>query len=277
MNHLVSVVIPFFNEERYLRKTVECIVDQTCRDMEILLVDDGSTDSSAEIARRFQDQRIRIVSNGRTLGRPASRNIGIEEATGEFVTFMDADDECDATRIEKQLNTLLHSGENTVCGTWIRIKDGDRETIKRLPIEHDDIAAGFRRQHNRTTFVGATMMCRRLLLKQFKFREQFKYFEDWDLLARLYESSAVRFTNIPEPLYSYIIRAKSTRHSEDWYDYNIFARNCQDRRNKRLREFDSLEDFRIYLRTNVLARLYYVGLKSMIRLKRGTNRKAIIS
>lgn len=268
MSRLVTVIIPFFNEEAFIQRSVQCIIDQTYRQLDILLVNDCSTDDSLERLRRIKDRRIRIISNITTMGVSISRNIGIEQAKGDYVACMDADDECDSTRIEKQLGVLLRSTPNTVCGTWTKFIESGKHTIKRLPTEHADIIKGFRRRYNRVTFVSATLMCRKALLRQFKYRERFKYFEDWDLLLRLYESGSVVFRNVAEPLYSYIVRDKSTKYRTDWYDYNVFARNCQHRRRHGQPEFESIEEFARHLKINVFANAYYEGLKSLIRLKR---------
>jgi glycosyltransferase involved in cell wall biosynthesis len=268
MEPLVTVIIPFYNEEKYIEKSVSCIINQTYKNLEILLIDDGSSDNSLEKVKKINDNRIKIISLEKNIGRAAARNIGIEEAKGEFVTLMDADDECDKYRIEKQLETIIKNGENTVCGTWIKIIVNKKEILKKLPINHNEIIKGFNRQFNRVTIVAGTIMASSRIFKEFKYRTKFKYFTDWDLLLRLYESGRVNFKNVPEPLYSYCIRSKSTRTAEDWYDYNIFTRNCQHRRLKGEFEFDSLEEFNLYLENNLLESLYYRTLKSMIRVKR---------
>lgn len=87
----VSVIVPLFNKEPYVARALRSILDQSFQDFEILVIDDGSTDKSAEIVRRVCDRRIRLIQqeNG---GPGAARNRGIAEAKGEFVAFLDADD-----------------------------------------------------------------------------------------------------------------------------------------------------------------------------------------
>lgn len=89
----VSVVIPVYNTEKYLEATLQSIRNQTCREIEIIVIDDGSTDCSAEIARRAADEDGRIVLVSQpNRGLSLARNAGIERITGEFVYFMDSDD-----------------------------------------------------------------------------------------------------------------------------------------------------------------------------------------
>ncbi|MDO4680727.1 MAG: glycosyltransferase family 2 protein [Aerococcus sp.] len=90
---LISVIVPVYNTERTLKRTVDSLVNQTYKNLEIILVDDGSTDTSGELCDTFkeQDERIRVIhqANG---GLSAARNTGIEEAHGDFLAFLDSDD-----------------------------------------------------------------------------------------------------------------------------------------------------------------------------------------
>lgn len=87
----VSVVIPSYNVEAYIEKTLRNVVQQTFRDFEVLVVDDGSTDRTAAIARSVRDPRIRVISQSNR-GLAGARNAGIRAACGEYVAFLDADD-----------------------------------------------------------------------------------------------------------------------------------------------------------------------------------------
>ncbi len=98
----VSVIIPVYNTEHYLDATIQCIRQQTLRDIQIIVVDDGSTDRSPEIAESHaaQDPRIRIVAQPNQ-GQAVARNTGLGAATGEYIYFMDSDDLLDADALEK--------------------------------------------------------------------------------------------------------------------------------------------------------------------------------
>jgi len=87
----VSVVMPIYNVERFVASSIESVLAQTFTDFELILVDDGSTDSSPDICRQYRDPRIRIVSQANR-GLPGARNTGIRNATGEFVAIIDSDD-----------------------------------------------------------------------------------------------------------------------------------------------------------------------------------------
>jgi CDP-glycerol glycerophosphotransferase len=118
----ISVVVPVYNVEEYLDECLASVERQTVRDLEILIIDDGSTDGSAQIARRHaeQDDRIRIVErhNG---GLGAARNTGIEEATGEYLAFLDSDDVLPPTAYELLLNSLEKTGSDFATGNVHRL------------------------------------------------------------------------------------------------------------------------------------------------------------
>ena len=89
---MISVVIPLYNKEEQIADTLQSIFAQTFQDFEIVIVDDGSTDNSVEEVEKFDDSRIRLIHQTNA-GVSAARNRGIEEARGELIAFLDADDE----------------------------------------------------------------------------------------------------------------------------------------------------------------------------------------
>lgn len=88
---MISVVIPLYNKEKQIAKTLQTVLDQTCQDFEIVIVNDGSTDGSVGEIKKITDSRIRLI-NQKNGGVSAARNRGIEEAKGEHIAFLDADD-----------------------------------------------------------------------------------------------------------------------------------------------------------------------------------------
>ena len=87
-----SVVIPLYNKEHYIEKTIRSVLDQTCSDYEVIVVDDGSKDNSLALARKFESDRVRVIPQ-ENQGVSVARNTGILNAGGEFICFLDADDE----------------------------------------------------------------------------------------------------------------------------------------------------------------------------------------
>lgn len=122
---LVSVIIPFYNREEFLGEAVESVLAQTFDDWELILVDDGSDDGSARIAREYSERhpsRIRLVGHdeGANRGATASRRLGFERAAGEFVTFLDSDDVFFKDTLERELRAFRENPEaDAVCGTLV--------------------------------------------------------------------------------------------------------------------------------------------------------------
>lgn len=131
----VSIIVPVYNAEKYLQECVESVLCQTLSDIELILVDDGSTDSSPALCDQYavQDHRVKVIHKPN--GRAASaRNAGLRAASGEYVAFVDADDWISPDMYEKMLQT---NADVTLCD-YVRFQ-GE----KQFPFTQPNIAAGF--------------------------------------------------------------------------------------------------------------------------------------
>lgn len=113
----ISVIIPTYNAEKYINESIDSILSQTYKNFEILIIDDNSKDSTLEIIKKYQDERIRIIQ-GDCKGLAAALNKGIREATGEYIARMDADDVSLPERFEKQIKFLEKNPDISLVGTW---------------------------------------------------------------------------------------------------------------------------------------------------------------
>jgi glycosyltransferase involved in cell wall biosynthesis len=121
----VSVLMPVYNSERFLREAVDSILNQTFRDFEFIIVDDGSTDGTGDILGSYTDPRIRIIHNGTNLGITASLNKGLDTARGEYIARMDHDDISEPERLAKQVAYMDENPNVVASGTWARDIDAD--------------------------------------------------------------------------------------------------------------------------------------------------------
>jgi glycosyltransferase involved in cell wall biosynthesis len=114
----VSIIIPCYNDEKYIGDSIESALNQTWEKCELVVVDDGSTDNSLEVARRYESDRVRVISQDNQ-GPSAARNRGLQECTGEYVQYLDADDLLHPRKIEAQVKALQSSPPRTVvmCST----------------------------------------------------------------------------------------------------------------------------------------------------------------
>src|SRR2546428_1522930 len=121
----VRVLMAVHNGEPHLRAAVESVLAQTYPDFELLIVDDGSTDGSADVVRSYEDRRIRLLENERNLGQIPSLNRALREAHGEYVARLDHDDLCLPERLERQVEELDAEPSAALAGTWIDVVDED--------------------------------------------------------------------------------------------------------------------------------------------------------
>lgn len=108
-NPLVSIIIPLYNAENYIEDCIFSLLQQTYKEIEIIIVDDGSSDNSLAIARQYESEIVHIYSQ-KNKGACAARNYGFEKSKGEYVQFMDADDTIDDKKVELQIEKLRNYG-----------------------------------------------------------------------------------------------------------------------------------------------------------------------
>ena len=137
---MISVVIPLYNKERQIGRTLRTVLAQTYQDFEIVIVDDGSTDGSAAEVAVFNDPRIRLIQQ-QNAGVSAARNHGIEESRGEFVALLDADDEWCPDYLATQMSLVEKYPQCDVFATNYQFKDVEGQItptiIRNLPFEEE--------------------------------------------------------------------------------------------------------------------------------------------
>ena len=113
---MISVILNVYNGEKYIKRCLDSIINQTYKDIEIVIVNDASTDNTLSIIKKYKDKRIKTITNKKNLGLSLSRNVGIDNSKGEFIYFVDADDylELDALEYLYNLNKKYKS-DITTC------------------------------------------------------------------------------------------------------------------------------------------------------------------
>lgn len=126
---LVSIVMPVYNVEKYLQESINSILNQTYRNIELIIIDDGSTDSSVKIIKNYKDERIKAFyfENG---GCSKQRNFGLTAASGYYLALMDADDISECDRIKNQVEFLQSNIDIDVLGTNASIIDNNGKIIR---------------------------------------------------------------------------------------------------------------------------------------------------
>ena len=197
---LVSVIIPVYNGERFLAEAIDSAFAQVYRPIEVIVVDDGSDDRSAEIARFYAD--VRVLSQGNS-GLAAARNAGIAVATGAFIAFLDADDVMLPTNLRIQVD-YMHDHPEVGCtlGAWENFgAPVDEKWQVNPPPRPDvpvDVASREALVHLRGGGIGLALVVRRSALDVVgHFDTSFDFAEDLDWLFRLRESG-IRAVILPD-------------------------------------------------------------------------------
>jgi glycosyltransferase involved in cell wall biosynthesis len=194
---LISVVLPVYNVEKYIKECMDSILNQTIQDFEILVIDDCSTDSTLDIIDSYSDDRIKIIKKKDNKGLIDSLNIGFKTAKGKYIARVDGDDINALDRFEKQLNILESKPEIKACGCWLQIINQPNKIIKHKET-HKEISSELLTKCPMS--LGATMLVRSAYL-DYKFDESKKHIEDYDFWART--AWVCEMYNIQEVLYYY--------------------------------------------------------------------------
>ena len=201
---LVSVIIPCYNAEKYVESAVRSIMNQTYKNLEILITDDCSTDKTLEILNRLaiEDSRIQIIKNDKNLKIVKSLNNMIKLAKGKYIARMDADDISMPERIEKQVDFLEANTEIAFCGTnavYIDYK-GRKIINSNLPCKHEDIVF-YLKFYN--CFSHPSIMISADILKDNLYSEDFPYCEDYELWCRLIFARNLKGENLIQSIVKY--------------------------------------------------------------------------
>jgi glycosyltransferase involved in cell wall biosynthesis len=193
----VSVVMSAYNAEKYIKESIDSVLNQTYGDFEIIIVNAGSTDRTQTILNSYHDPRIFVV-NVQNMGRSEARNRAIEISKGEYIAIMDADDISLPERLERQVKFLdSHKDIALVGSSFFSINEsGKIVAINEFLTESDDIKEGLPKGNR---FGHSTVMARKSCLESIGgYRVELEGAEDYDLFLRL--SKAFKLTNLKEPL-----------------------------------------------------------------------------
>jgi|688.fasta_scaffold351393_2 teichuronic acid biosynthesis glycosyltransferase TuaG len=200
----VSVIIPTFNREKYLEKTINSVLSQTFQVYEILICDDGSTDKSKEVVLKFSDKRVKWI-DGKHVGLPAApRNRGIVLSKGNWIAFLDSDDIWLSNKIEEQYKKIKQFGLDAVCSNAIRIiPDNENSTLYHDKIEKDYLTFNDILKSNKI-ICSSVIINRKIISKTgiFNEHEKFKAIEDYALWLKV--STYTNWTYLNDGLVKYI-------------------------------------------------------------------------
>ena len=207
----ISVVIPTYNRANTIKYCLDSVLAQTYGPLEVIIVDDCSTDDTVQVVKNYLDPRVRCIVLEKNSGAQAARNCGIQEAKGDWIAFQDSDDEWMADKLEKQVHALAKVDFNpwvvvhTNCIT-LEVSTGCEQLLNIPAVEGSD---GYRAllSHPGPMFQG--MLVSRRALQEIGFLdEKVLAFQEWDTAIRL--GKHCRFIYLGEPLFTYYLHQGET-------------------------------------------------------------------
>lgn len=217
---LVSIVMAVYNGEEFLKEALDSALDQTHTNIEMIVVNDGSTDGTKKILDNIDDTRVRIIHLEKNQGAANALNVGISQARGKWIAIQDADDNSYPTRIEEQVKYIVKHPELAGVGTFIECIGGGL-----------GVSGGMLRgvEKNRNSFISreeikeniywgcplthsSVMFSKDIFQKVGGYNTEFKIAYDYDLWLRMLENGAIE--NVPKVLLQYRIHKKSLSHRD---------------------------------------------------------------
>ncbi len=195
----VSVVIPTYNREESIRGALDSVLSQSFSDLEVIVVDDASTDATRDVVRSYDDSRVTLLVHETNLYAGAARNTGMEQAKGEFIAFLDSDDHWRADKLAKQIALFESDDKLQFTCTGLRMKAGrglrEKDLLPRVQRANQII----RYMTGKSFVITSTVMIRRNLLETVGLMDtRLRRNQDIDFFLRIMAQHPVR--SIEEPL-----------------------------------------------------------------------------
>lgn len=209
----VSVIIPAYNAMVYLPETMKSVLKQTYDDFEVIVVNDGSSDQTEQWVSQITDPRVRLICQ-RNQGSSAARNTGINQARGEYIAFLDADDLWEPTKLEKQVHCLEQDPEAGLVYTWTALIDEKGESRGKVIANYAEGNVWKTLIECNILECGSTPMIRRCCFESVGVFDinLGSLCDDWEMWIRI--ASRYSFKVVKEPLVYY--RAHSNSTSKNW-------------------------------------------------------------
>lgn len=200
----ITVLMSVYNAELYLDECIISILNQTYSNFILLIIDDGSTDSSLKIINSYSDKRIYLIQNEVNIGLTRSLNNALKDIRTEFIARIDADDVCLENRLLVQLNFLDKNKDYAMVGSSAIKINNSSQHIGEIVVPNDNLKE---RLFFNNTFIHSTIMVRTGVIKKFLYNDKLKYAQDYYLWIKIVQMHNI--ANIDEKLINYRIHKKS--------------------------------------------------------------------
>ena len=204
----ITILMSVYNGEKYLREAMESILNQSFKDFEFLIINDGSTDKSEAIIKSYKDPRIRLVNNEKNEGLIFSLNKGLELARGNYIARMDYDDISSPERLKRQYNYLEKNPDIALIGSLSELIDKNGNKIgQRIKLPLDYYSIKFYLFANNPLMHSSVFFRKKIIKEVGGYDEKYKHAEDYELYSRIVKK--YRIINLPEILIKFRIHEES--------------------------------------------------------------------
>lgn len=263
---LVSIITPAFNAECVIADAINSVLLQTYPFWQLLIVNDGSTDNTSEIVQQFDDPRITLISSSNN-GVSAARNLALESALGEFITFLDADDALPPRSLESRVNLLrIHEDADIADGVFVEMCSNLQQVIRyRYPGHSGGFLPRLLRL-DESVFKGVSLLLRARIINKVSFDIELTHCEDLLFFIQLSESCNPKYVATSDYTYQYRTGLKSAMSDVDRLakSYLLFIRklaaipslHCRDLSYTRFR-ISMILFITFFKNNNPMAALFY--------------------
>lgn len=264
MDKLISIIVPVYNAEKYLSKCVMSIIHQTYTNIELVLVDDGSTDNSGYLCDQWKikDKRIRVVhkTNG---GLSSARNTGLDNCNGDYIMFVDSDDYIKRDAVDFMYKLIINDDADIAVGNIIRVIPGGKEIYFSFPFNDYKIMSGIEASKLLLSHRIDCSSCNKIYKRTIVAEDRFpigRFNEDIVFLSHIFpKSSRISFNNIPFYYYRETPGSLTTMgYNHKKYDIITNANEITINNN---RLYPELEKYTLYFKAN--AYLDYEAILSL--------------
>jgi glycosyltransferase involved in cell wall biosynthesis len=189
---MVSVIVPTFNREKTILRAINSILKQTYKDIEIIIIDDCSNDNTQNVVKLLNNDKIKYIKHDKNRGACAARNTGIKLAKGEYIAFLDSDDEWLPKKIEKQVNFLKTNNADVVFCSHICCM-GNKELI--IPDKKIDTSILYKKLLYGNFITTGSILGKSKCFNHIKFDLKLPRFQDWDLMISIAQKYSVQHIN----------------------------------------------------------------------------------
>ncbi len=232
MNELISVVIPSYNRKNTILSCIRSVLEQTYSNLEVIVIDDGSTDYTYTLFNDSFDDRVKFFRYEENRGACYARNLGAELSSGAYIAFQDSDDIWKKTKLAKELSYLKKENADMVfCG--MNRKDPIHKTSKYYPDETFRTDRNILAQLLENNAVSTqTILIKREVINKIKFDVTFKRYQDWDFALQA-ASSGIKIAYLAEGLVDSTFQGNSiSANVEEWVAYEHLIEKHMDLYNK---------------------------------------------